>query len=247
VIPRRRKRPAPPTRRWPVVVGLAIPMLFLIGLSAPALTRHDPPPEADRHTSDHANLSSADINAAANQLFLSVKQSIREDRGVPMFAMEKIEWLIAQQKAGALSIMLLKNIANTNLDLEDLMASGTVEGRHVIVIAQPRFSAFLAEGGRLSAPFSQQQRNDFMLGLVHETIHLQRPDPGNPARLEDRLDEEVRTWREVDLNVVRPLRRWHEPMSESFIAADEAIRSCADREVCPALRHLLLPSKGGRP
>jgi hypothetical protein len=244
---RRRKRLAPAARRWPVVMGFAIPMLFLIGLSARALGRRDSPSEPGRHIADHASLSSADVNAAANQLFMSVKQSIREDRGVPRFAREKIEWLIAQQKAGALSIMLLKNIASTNLDFEDLMASGTVEGRHVIVIAQPRFTAFLAEGGRVSAPFSRQQRNDFMLGLVHETIHLQRPDPGNPARLEDRLDEEVRTWREVDLNVVRPLRLGHQPMNESFIEADEAIRSCGDKEHCQALRNLLLPSEGGRP
>jgi hypothetical protein len=234
---------ATPARRWPVVICVAIPTLFLIGLSARTVGRHESPPEPDRRVFEQASLSSDAVNAAANQLFMSVKQWAREDCedcDVPRFARERIAWLIAQQRMGALSIMLLKNTVNSNLDFEDLMAGGTVEGRHVIVIAQPRFAAFLTEGGRVAAPFSRQQRNDFMLGLVHETVHLQRPDPGNPARLEDRVNEEVRTWREVDVNVVRQLRQARQPMNEIFIIADEAIRSCRDREPCQPLRDLLL-------
>jgi hypothetical protein len=49
------------------------------------------------------------------------------------------------------------------------------------------------------------------------------------------------------VNVVRPLRQLHQPMSESFIEADAAIRSCGDRKECQALRDMLLPSEGRRP
>ena len=244
---RRRKRSAAVPQRRPVIIGLAIPMLFLIGLSARSMVRRESPPEPDRHIVERAILSTADLNAAANQLLMSVKQWVSEDRDVPTFAKDKIEWLTAQQRAGTLSIILLKNVANANLDFEALMAGGTVEGRQVIVIAQPRFTAFLTEGGRSSAPFSQQQRNDFMLGLVHETVHLQRPEPGNPGRLEDRLNEEVRAWREVDVHVVRQLRQSHQPMNERFIEADEAIRSCGDKTQCQALRELLRPGETRRP
>jgi hypothetical protein len=69
------------------------------------------------------------------------------------------------------------------------MASGRPEGKPVIVIARPRFLDPLAEGTGTS--FNQQQRNDFALGLVHEVVHLQSANPGNPADLEDRLHEEL--------------------------------------------------------
>src|ERR1700681_1320424 len=116
VIARQRQRSvATAARRWPVVICVAIPTLFLIGVSARTAVRHESPPEPDRHVVEQASLSSAAINGAANQLFMSVKQWIREDCedcDVPRFAREKIEWLIAQQKIAALSIILLKNIAN---------------------------------------------------------------------------------------------------------------------------------------
>jgi hypothetical protein len=55
------------------------------------------------------------------------------------------------------------------------------------------------------------------------------------------------TRRRHDVNVVRPLRQLHQPMNESFIEADEAIRSCGDRKECQALREWLLPSERRRP
>ena len=98
----------------------------------------------------------------------------------------------------------------------------------------------------MSAPFSRQQKNDFMLGLVHETVHLQRLNPGNPADLGDRLTEEVRTWREVDVNVVRQMRTLNQPMNARLIEADDAIRSCGIEERCQPLREMLLPSERWR-
>jgi hypothetical protein len=183
-------------------VNVALSVLFLAGLSARTIVQWDSRHEADRPRStsgfgpapatEHhpiGQYTDAELGTAANQLFGSVKRSIAEDSSLPEFAREKIAWLIGQQRAGALSITLLKNATGTNLSDEDLMASGRVDGKSVIVIAQPRFSTFLAEGGPLSAPFSRQQVNDFMLGLVHETVHLQNANPGNPASLADRLSE----------------------------------------------------------
>jgi hypothetical protein len=258
---RRRREGAAATRKgWHAAIIAAVPVLYLIGLSARPSFHQDSQREPDGSSLRDAGPRSAlharslptalhpdaAINTAANQLFALVEQSIAEEGYMPRFARDKIEWLVAQQKAGALSITLLKNIAETNLDAEDLMASGRVDGRRVIVIARPRFVRFLVEGGRVSAPFSQQQRNDFMLGLVHETVHLQRSNPSNPADLEDRLNEELRAWREVDVNVVRQLRELNQPMNERFIEADDAIRSCGNEERCQPLREILLPSERGR-
>lgn len=239
-------------------VGVALSVLFLAGLSARTLVQWDAQHGADRPRSlsgfgpaateprPVGQDTDAELGAAANQLFGSVKRSIVEDGALPEFAREKIAWLIGQQRAGALSITLLKNATGTNLSDEDLMASGKVDGKSVIVIAQPRFSIFLAEGGGLAAPFSRQQVNDFMLGLVHETVHLQNANPGNPASLADRLSEELRAWREVDVNVVRQLRQLHQPMNRRFTEADDALRTCGWKEPCPALLEILMPTEQSR-
>ena len=240
-------------------VYVALSLLCLAGLSARTIVQWDSRHEADRPRSISAfgsapateqrpigHYTDAELGTAANQLFGSVKRSIAEDSALPEFAREKIAWLIGQQRAGALSITLLKDATGTNLSDEDLMASGRVDGKSVIVIAQPRFSIFLAEGGRLAAPFSRQQVNDFMLGLVHETVHLQNANPGNPASLADRLSEELRAWREVDVNVVRPLRELHQAMNRRFTEADDALRSCGSKEPCPPLLEILMPTEQSR-
>lgn len=191
--------------------------------------------------------SDAEINRAANQLFAAVHPSLPENRHFTPFAKDKLSWIVNEQKAGRLSLMLLKNIGTTNLDAEALMAAARVDdNKPVIVIARPRFVAFLIEGGRTSVPFTQQQRNDFALGLVHEAVHLQNPQPGDPARLDDRLLEELRAWREVSLHVVREWRRTNQPMNPRVIQADDALRSCGDQLPCQPLMEILLPTERGR-
>jgi len=183
------------------------------------------------------------LTAAVNQLFLSVNPSLPENQYFTQFAKDKIWWIITQQKLGRLRLILLKNAEQAGLVAGDLMASGIVEGNPMIVISQPSFLAFLLEGGRKSVPFTQQQKNDFAIGLVHEVVHLQNPNRGNPARIEDRLPEELRTWREVDLNVVRQFRKINQPMNRRLIEADDILRSCGDQARCEPLVKILLPGE----
>lgn len=235
-------------------------MLLLIGLLARTIDwRESTPVDADRPLDPAHGRSSSqtqfqsneedtnrDLAAVANQLFSSINPSLPQNQYFPDFAKEKIAWITRQQKAGKLSIIFLKNIENTNLDFESLMAAGIAEGKPVIVIARPRFLGFLIEGGRMSAPFTQQQRNDFALGLVHEAVHLQNPDPGDPASLDSRLHEEFRAWREVSVNVVRPLRTLNQPMNYRLVQADDALRSCEDKLPCEPLTEILLPGERRR-
>ncbi len=187
--------------------------------------------------------SDADLNAAVNQLFRSVNPSLPENQYFTQFAKDKISWIISQQKLGKLRLLLLKNIEQAGLVAEDLMASGIVEGKPMIVISQPSLVDFLLQGGRTSAPFTQQQKNDFAIGLVHEVVHLQNPNRGNPAKLEERLQEELRTWRVVDLNVVRQFRKINQPMNRRLIEADDILRSCGNHAQCEPLTRILLPGE----
>jgi hypothetical protein len=244
---------------WPVAVCIAAIVVLLIGLLASIIVQQGQKRVVDRRLDSvgrgissqtqpqsDVGYTDAQINAAANYLFSAVNPLLPENEYFTPFAKEKILWISNERKLGKLSIILLKNVAGSGLDFEDLMASGRPEGKPVIVIARPRFLDLLAEGGGTSAPFNQQQGNDFALGLVHEVVHLQNANPVNAANLEDRLQEELRTWREVDVNVVRQFRRLNQPMNAVFIEADDALRSCRDRLPCKALRTMLLPGEKRR-
>jgi len=186
------------------------------------------------------------ITQAVNSLLVAVKDLARDDSSMPPFARERIAWITAGQRAGTLSLVLLNDPSGANLSQDALMASGDADGRQVIVISRPRFAAFLLEDGRAVPPFSRRQRNDFLLGLVHETVHLERSVSHTPFTLEDRLCEEERAWRSVDVNVVRSLLAHAEPMNPRFIEADQAIRSCGDQQPCQPLRTLLTQSEIAR-
>jgi hypothetical protein len=238
-------------------VSFAVVVVLGIAFTLRNAYQHHPPLEPDRQlpvayesvpsqNQLPSNSADADLRVAVNQLFFSVDPSIPDNWYFPPFAKQKIEWIKTERTADKLSMILLKNIATTNLDSKALMAASIVEGKPMIVIAQPRFLGFLIEGGRMSPPFTQQERNDFMLGLVHETVHLQNAHSGNPASLHDRITEELRVWREVDLNVVRQFRQLNQPMNFRFVEADDALRSCNSDTECQPLRELLLPSERSR-
>ncbi len=240
-------------------VGSAALIVVLIGVFVWTIVRQrSKPADVDRPfgLTDRPSLpptesrskgsTNVDLSAAVNQLFSAVNPLLPENQYFPQFAKEKLLWIVTQRRAGKLSIILLKNTNNTNLYFEDLMASGIVEGKPMIVIAGPRFLDFLEEGGRTSPPFTLRQRNDFALGLVHETVHLEKENTANPANFQERLAEELRAWRKVDLNVVRQLRRLNQPMNPRLIEADDALRLCGDEAECESLRKILFPTERTR-
>ena len=87
-------------------------------------------------------------------------------------------------------------------------------------------------------PFTQQQKNDFAVGLVHEIVHLQNPD-ADPRNQATRVAEESRVWREVNSEVVRPLLAGNHPLHSRFRDIDTALRICGDELPCPPLTRLV--------
>lgn len=172
------------------------------------------------------------VTRTADALIASVIAGNEANRYFPAYARERLAWFVAQTQMGILSVVLLKDPSQVKLGADDLMASGILDGRAVIVIAQPRFTEFLREGGRTAPPFGDQQRNDFMIGLVHEIVHLQHVWLASGSKDRDLAREESRTWREVTLNVVRPLRLMNQRVHKKFVRVDEALRSCGDLLPC---------------
>jgi hypothetical protein len=173
-----------------------------------------------------------DLTAAVDRLLAAVAPSAPANADFPPFARHQLQWVFTEARSGRLTIVLLEDLANSKLHANTLMASGegVLGGSRSIVVAQPGFRRLLRAGLR-------QQRNDFMLGLVHEALHLQSPTfaaPSTKAPIE-RLAEETRVWRTVDIEVVRPLRRRGEPMDPTFLRVDDALLACRDRLPCQAL------------
>jgi hypothetical protein len=123
------------------------------------------------------------------------------------------------------------------------MASGVVDGRTAILIPQRRFADFLTSDTSVSGTFTRRQRNDFMIALVHESVHLRNPHFLSPADVsqEQRLAEELRAWRTVNQRVVRPLRASSEPMHSMFIRVDDALIACGERPDCQPLTQAMVP------
>ncbi len=158
----------------------------------------------------------------------------QENQYFPAFARAKLRWIFDRLRAHELSLTLAEDVASTSFDRQVLMASRTVDGRMTIEIVHQPFIELLAEGPGALGPFTQEQRNDFMLALVHEAVHLQSPSFTDRASItrEQQIAEEVRAWREVNVNVVRSLRAAGQPIHVTFREIDEAFGACDDRPDC---------------
>jgi hypothetical protein len=186
-----------------------------------------------------------DVNHAADRLLAAVDPAVPDNAWFPAPAREALEWLYGDVRAGRLTIAVLERLDNTNLHGNVLMASGMVEGRRTLLLSEPRLRTFLNDRDGASRPFTRKQRNDFMLGLVHEAVHLrsaQLPSPASSS-YEERVAEELRAWRTVSLEVVRPLRGLGEPIDGVFIRLDDALLACGDRPDCQVLRASMIPAE----
>jgi hypothetical protein len=87
-------------------------------------------------------------------------------------------------------------------------------------------------------PFTAQQMNDFAIGLIHEINHLRNTTNNEPDPVAF-FREESRAWRDVTINVVRPLRALNQPMDREFVEVDDALQDCRDELPCPRLAQLV--------
>ena len=218
--------------------------LWFFARADPTATDNRPPVpidsqrlDSERDVAAAVQLTDEQLQATADQLLALVDPEKPENDYFPDFARDRLRWMIRENGAGRLDVGLLTD-NSAGLPADVLMAASDLNGKPTIFIAKPRFMKFLIEGGATVAPFTPQQKNDFALGLVHEIVHLQ--DSGaRPDDPEFRAREESRVWREVDLQVVRPLRARNQPIHQRFRDVDDAFRACGDELPCPQLARLV--------
>ena len=183
-------------------------------------------------------LTDEGLQAAADQLLALINPERPENEYFSDFARDRLRWVVRENRAGRLDVAFLTDASNGPLPSDVWMAAWKLGDKPTVFITKPGFMKFLIEGGATAPPFTPQHKNDFALALVHEIVHLLNPDadPRNPNL---RAAEESRVWREVNLNVVRPLRERNQPMHHRFRDVDDALRVCRDELPCPGHARLV--------
>jgi hypothetical protein len=179
-------------------------------------------------------LSDGDLQGAADELLAAADPRLPQNRHFTPFAADRLMWMSREVAAGRLTVAFLADAESIGIPPSVMMAATQLDGQPTIFIAKPRFAEFLAEAGASKGPFGQQQRNDFSVGLVHETVHLQRWK-GKPVDVNERVREESFVWREVSLHVVRPWRALGQPLHPRFLQVDDAFKLCRDQLPCAAI------------
>jgi len=181
-----------------------------------------------RSGSSALEVTDADLQRAADGLLALVNPELPSNAYFPEYVTDKLAWLNAEHAAGRLDVRFFHDTPENSLPPDIVMASMWEGGKGVILLSKKRFAADLLDTGGVRPPFSARQRNDFVISLVHELVHLQ-----------DGVSDERRVWAEVNAQVVRPLRARSEPLNPRFIEVDKALRACQDRLPCPALERLV--------
>jgi hypothetical protein len=176
------------------------------------------------------------LRAAADELLAAINPNLPGNAYFTDFAREKLRWMNREYVAGRLDLSFISE-TGARFPKDVVMASTRVGDKSTILIAKARFADFLSSGPAL-APFTQRQRNDFALALIHEIVHLQNPD-ATPHSAADYAREEFRAWRDVSRHVVRALRAVHQPMHQTFIDVDDALLNCRDQAPCPQLERMV--------
>lgn len=185
-----------------------------------------------------AALSDDELQRAADTLLAATNPDLPENAHFTEFARDTLRWMAREHASGRLRVAFVSDTASAGIPATVMMAATRLEDRPTIIIANRPFAEFLIQGGRQSAPFSQRQRNDFTIALVHETFHLQKWD-GEPTSDEQRTLGETGAWRAVNLGLVRPWRASNQPLDPRFLQVDDGFRSCADQLPCPAVARMV--------
>jgi len=179
-------------------------------------------------------LSDGDLQRAADELLAAADPRLPQNKHFTPFAADRLMWMRREVAAGRLTVAFLADAESIGIPPSVMMAATQLDGQPTIFIAKPRFATFLAEAGASKGPFGQQQRNDFAVALVHETVHLQRWK-GKPVDVNQHVREESFVWREVSLHVVRPWRALGQPLHPRFLQVDDAFKACGDQLPCAAI------------
>ena len=249
-----RKRPQG-ARRWPLAAAalassaIATALALSVFSSSKTSLPTTEPEKLSRATNvtptrplpispDQQPLNDDQLRAVVDDLLAEISPGREENGYFSEFARSQLQWMEQEAREGRLTVGLFTDPASVGLLPGVLMVATAVDLIPTILVVKPRFLEFLKKSGRITKPFTAQQRNDFAIGIVHEVVHL-RESPTVARDQEAFSEEELKTWRTINLRVVRPLRDQGRPVDQQFALVDDVLRGCGDTLPCPLLSRLL--------
>ena len=189
-----------------------------------------------RYARQATDPTDAELNAAVARLFEEVDPDRRPTTHIPVYAQQQIRWVVGRYRANTLPLLLVDASQVSDADKDALMTSSGTEKAGAILVLKPAFTELLREGpAGVAGPFTAEQRNDFVVGVVHAAVHLRVATMNQNAATgvgDDAAAQERRVWRDVMLNVVRPMRSTGAPLHHTFVQVDDAFQRCNDRIDC---------------
>jgi hypothetical protein len=188
---RQRLTRAAAVRREPRLARWLVVLVIVVGVSAAAVVgalrmrpSQSPASAAPPRTTSASETPSSSVSPppftdvelqrAADELLATADPRLPQNKHYTSFAADRLMWMSREVAAGRLTVAFLADAESIGIPPSVMMAAAQLDGQPTIFIAKPRFATFLAEAGASKGPFGQQQRNDFSVALVHETVHLQR-------------------------------------------------------------------------
>jgi hypothetical protein len=180
-----------------------------------------------------------------NRLLTEVNPSREDNAYFPPLVKEKLAWILSRQAAKTLNLRVW---ITTPVSVSDnsVMTSRYVErGQPTIDV----FASAVFNYAKNKNTNPQAVRLWFALSLTHEAAHLENPATAwnritNDAHL--MAEEEMRVYRKVDLEAVRPLRRRGFSVESTLTKIDDFLLRCKDAVACIELQEYLR-KQGGTP
>ena len=207
---------------------LVIPICLLLVLSAVRVSgQSEAELKATRWTDSYGLFT---------ELMVSVAPAARGNEYFPPMASNKLAWILEESYQGR----LILDFHGENLDLNQpniLMQAGYEGGKPYVRISAPALWHWVREVSNVPKGFNQEIKHDFLIGVVHQAVHLEHPTDvlyKLASSPESWAIEETRAWREVVMGVVAPLRSQNQSVGTVFVQAHELLKKCAEPHDCPA-------------
>jgi hypothetical protein len=206
-------------------------VILIVAAAAYFWYRSSQPYQPTQADWDRANIVSTRFQAEIHNL--------GADQRLPASVREKLLAVIRDNQTGKVEFSV-DGLPHPEGD-RVIMSAETAGPKPRIIVMAPLFM----EMANTQSP--DLFRSTVLTALLHEYIHLDKWPQTRPPTEEERLDEEVRAYGKMCLEVVRPMRQAGLAYLYDYAKLDDLLRRCGDNPQCPEFREAIRLYINGQP